>query len=225
VHEATGVRFPFSVQRADRQFTPRPVESWIEVTPVVDDKRAAPSKYIFYDANFEPGTSVPVLNWLAEDWPTAARQAEVRGWIKYDRTKPDWVVKVGAAANQVPSAGTGATLAGLPGVTYQVRTRRGDKPGSPFRVAVIERHADDSPGLGSVKVEIYPQPVHIVHRFDAQNHLATHLFELDESNEQAIANYELRFTRRESAQQGALQFAEPITRNVTDSSDVIHTAK
>jgi hypothetical protein len=55
--------------------------------------------------------------------------------------------------------------------------------------------------------------------------LATHLFELDESNEQAIANYELRFTRRESAQQGALHLAEPITRNVTDSSDVIHTAK
>ncbi|HEY2146638.1 MAG TPA: vWA domain-containing protein, partial [Pirellulales bacterium] len=94
VHEASGVRFPFSIQRADRQFTSRPVESWIEVTPLLDERRASPSKYVFYDANFEPGTSVPVLNWLAADWPGAAKQASVVGWIKYDRTPPDWVVKV-----------------------------------------------------------------------------------------------------------------------------------
>lgn len=225
VHEAAGVRLPFSVQRADRVFTQRPAESWIEVTPLLDEKRAAPSKYIFYDANFEPGTSVPVLNWLAGDWPAAARQAEVRGWIKFEPTKPDWTVKIGDVANKVPTVGTGASLSGLPGVSYQVRTHRGERPGSPYRVAVIERHADDSPGLGSLKVEIYPQPLHVVHRFDAENHLATHVFELDEINEQAVANYELRFTRRESTQKGALQLAEPIVRAVTDSSDVIRTVK
>ena len=225
VHEAAGVRLPFSVQRADRLFTPRPAESWIEVTPLLDEKRAAPSKFIFYDANFEPGTSVPVLNWLAEDWPATAKLAEVRGWIKFEPTKPDWTVKIGDVANKVPDAGTGASLSGLSGVSYQVRTRRGDKPGSPYRVAVIERHGDDSPGLGTLKVEIYPQPLHVVHRFDAENHLATHVFELDEINEQSIANYELRFTRRESTQKGALELAEPIVRTVTDSSDVIRTAK
>jgi hypothetical protein len=92
-------------------------------------------------------------------------------------------------------------------------------------VAVIERHDGDSAGLGSLKVEIHPQPAHVVHRFDAENHLATHLFELDEPSEQAVASYELHFTRRETAQKGALQLTEPITRNVTDSSDVIRTAK
>ena len=62
---ADGVRFPFSIQRADRQFTPRPAESWIEVTPLLADKRAAPSKYFFYDTNYQPRTTVPVLDWLA----------------------------------------------------------------------------------------------------------------------------------------------------------------
>jgi hypothetical protein len=225
IRAAEGVRFPFSVQRADRQFAPRPIESWFEVTPILDEKRAAPAKYVFYDANCEPGTTVPVLNWLAEDWPAGAKQMEVRAWLKFEPTKPDWIVKLGQVANQLPQSGTGTALDGLPGVTYQVRTRRGDTPGSPFRVAVIERHAEDSPGLGSLKVEIYPQPAHVVHRFDAENHLATHLFELDETSEQAVATYELHFTRRENAQKNTLQLAEPITRDVTDSTDVIHTAK
>jgi hypothetical protein len=225
IRAAEGVRFPFSVQRADRQFAPRPIESWIEVTPMLDEKRAAPAKYIFYDANYEPGTTVPVLDWLSADWPAGAKQAEVRAWLKFEPTKPDWIVKLGQVANQLPQSGAGAALDGLPGVTYQVRTRRGDTPGSPFRVAVIERHAEESPGLGSLKVEIYPQPAHVVHRFDAENHLATHLFELDVTSEQAVGAYELHFTRRENAQKNTLQLAEPITRDVTDSTDVIHTAK
>ncbi|HKD37809.1 MAG TPA: vWA domain-containing protein [Pirellulales bacterium] len=225
VHEAGGVRFPISIQRADRQFAPRPVESWIEVTPILDERRAAPSKYVFYDPNFEPGTTVPVLNWLAADWPTAAKQASVIGWIKYDRTPPDWVVKIGDVANQVPANGTGHTLSGLPGLTYQVRSRPGDKPGSPLRVAVIERHSDDAADVAGLRVEIIPQPVHVVHRFDAENHLVVHIFELDEASQQAVNNYELHFTSRESTQKGALQLADPIARDVTDSSDVIRTLK
>ena len=166
-----------------------------------------------------------MLNWLAADWPAAAKQAEVVGWIKYDRTPPDWIVKIGDVANQVPANGTGMRSPECRASAIKFALDRGDKAGSPFRVAVIERHGDESPDLGGLRVELVPQPVHIVHRFDAENHLAVHIFELDEAGEQAVTNYELHFTRRESTQKGALQLAEPIMRDVTDSSDVIRTAK
>jgi hypothetical protein len=163
----------------------------------------------------------PVENWVAESWPRTADRAEVRAWLKFRATNPDWVVKLSQAANQLPANGTGASLEGLSGVTYQVRTRRGDGAASPYRVAVIERHGDDSSGLGSVKVELFPKPTRVIHRFDPENHLATHVFELDDADEQSIGNYELHFTRRENFQREALQLAEPVVRQVSDTSDVI----
>ena len=118
----------------------------------------------------------------------------------------------------------GASLDGLSGVTHRVRTRSWPRPDSPYRVAVIERHTDESLGLGSVKIELSPKPARIsIHRFDPENHLATHIFELDDADEQAIGNYELHFTRRENVERDALQLAEPIVRPVSDTSDVIQS--
>ncbi len=222
LRDTHGVHFPISVQRSDHEFAPRPLQSWIEVTPLANEKPAG-AKYIFYDTNWEPGLPAPVENWLAEGWPRTADRAEVRAWIKFRATKPDWVVRLSHAANQLPANGTGASLDGLSGVTYQVRTRRGAEADSPYRVAVIERHTDDSLGLGSVKIELSPKPARIIHRFDPENHLATHIFELDDDDEQAIANYELHFTRRENVERDALQLAEPIVRPVSDTSDVIQS--
>jgi hypothetical protein len=221
IRNAEGASFPISVQRADRRFAPRMAEAWIEITPHADDPHTVFPTYIFYDANWELGMPAPVLKLLAENWPVAAKQAEVSGWLKQGRTPPDWVVKLGDVVNRVPTSGSGATLNGLSGVTYQVRAQRGEKLGDPYRVAVIERFADDSAGPGSLKVEIYPQPTRIQHRFDPQNHLATDNFDLDEADDKVVATYELRFTRSETVKRGALQLAEPIVRGVSETGDLI----
>lgn len=110
------------MQRADRLFAPRMAEAWVEITPRSADPHAVFPTYIFYDANWEPDMPAPLLKLAAQGWPVAAKQAEVRAWVKQDYTPPDWVVKVGDVANRVPASGSGATLGGLPGVTYQVRT-------------------------------------------------------------------------------------------------------
>jgi hypothetical protein len=221
IRTADGASFPISVQRSDRQFAPRLAEAWVEITPHSDDPHALFPTYIFYDANWEPAMPAPVLKLSAENWPVAARQAEVRAWVKQQRTPPDWVVRLGDIVNRVPASGSGATLSGLTGVTYQVRAQRGEKPGDPYRVGVIERFADDSAGPGSLKVEIYPQPSRIQHRFDPQNHLALDTFDLDETDDKVVATYELRFTRSDTVKRGALQLAEPIVRTVAESSDLI----
>ena len=162
-----------------------------------------------------------MLSLLADDWPAAARQAAVRGWVKFEQTPPCLTVKLADVANRLPSTGTGATMPGLPGVTYQVRMQHGERPGEPYRVAVVERHSVDSPGPGSLKVEIDPPAARVVHRFDRENHLATHTFYLDDSGDRDVGSYELRFTRFQDLQHGALQLAEPIVRGVSDSGDVI----
>lgn len=221
IRTADGASFPISVQRSDRLFAPRMAEAWVEITPHSADPHAVFPTYIFYDANWEPDMPAPVLKLAAQGWPVAAKQAEVRAWVKQDHTPPDWVVKVGDVANHVPASGSGATLNGLAGVTYQVRAQRGEGAGDPYRVGVIERFADDTSGPGSLKVEIYPRPMRIQHRFDPQNHLATDTFDLDETSDKAVATYELRFTRADSVKRGALQLAEPIERGVADAGDLI----
>jgi hypothetical protein len=221
VHQSDGVLLPFSVQRTDGEFSARPAESWIEATPRSADPKAQMPTYIFYDSNYEPGLPAPVAKWVAENWPAGAKQVEVRAWFKTDATKPGWSVKLGDVADRVPAGGTGATLSGLPGFSYQVRTRPAERGGEPLRVAVIERHTTGSPGPGSVKIEMFPTPTRIVHRFDPLNHLVTHTFYLEDVDEQTVPNYELRFTRREDIQHDAIQLLQPIVRNVSDASDLI----
>jgi hypothetical protein len=72
-----------------------------------------------------------------------------------------------------------------------------------------------------LKVEIYPQPARIQHRFDPQNHLATDTFDLDETDDKFVGTYELRFTRSDTVKRGALQLAEPIVRGVSETGDLI----
>ena len=191
IRQQQGVRLPVSIQRTDREFSPRPTEAWIEIRPRAADKSTPWQPYIYYDANYEPGTPAPVLELLADDWPAAARQAEVRGWVKFEQTPPCLTVKLADVANRLPAAGTGATLPGLPGVTFQVRMQHGEHPGEPYRVAVVERHSADSPGPGSLKVELDPPAARVVHRFDRENHLATHTFYLDDSGERDVGSHEL----------------------------------
>ena len=224
LRDTHGVHFPISVQRADHEFTPRPLQSWIEVTPLANEKPAG-AKYIFYDTNWEPGLPAPVENWLAEGWPRTADQAEIRAWVKFRATKPDWVVKLSHAANQLPANGMGASLDGLSGVTYQVRTRRGAEADSPYRVAVIERHTDESLGLEEREDRVVAQARPGSSIASIARIIWPHTIFRNSTTptNNAIGNYELHFTRRENVERDALQLAEPIVRPVSDTSDVIQS--
>lgn len=79
--DLVNVTFPISLQRDPRayHFTERPVETWVEITPVAENAQP----YVFYDTNFEPDKPVPVLKWTASDWPKEATEARVRFWCKF----------------------------------------------------------------------------------------------------------------------------------------------
>lgn len=219
---ADGVKFPISVQHEDRQFTPRPAEAWIEVVPLLPDRRTL-TKYLFYDANYEPGTSAPVLSWTAESWPVAAKQAQIKVWLNSRDTAPIKTVRLDALprGNMSGAQGTGAqTIDGVSGMNYRVLIRGGTK-GESLVIGVVERLTDDNANLGDAKFEIVPPPKRVVRRFDAENRLATHMFELPGSDLRTLSEYELRITRRADIMSAAQTALEPIVLSVSDSGNVL----
>ncbi|MDZ4819441.1 MAG: vWA domain-containing protein, partial [Planctomycetota bacterium] len=212
---AEGVRFPVSIQHENHQFTPRPGEFWIEVTPVAEDRRPLP-KYLFYDLNYEPGTSAPVLSWTAENWPEGAKQAQLQVFVKQRATPPISAVRLDelTKGSEISSQ---RTVEGIAGMQYRVIVRPASGS-SPLQVGVVERLTADSATLGSAKFEIAPTPRRVVRRFDAENRLATHMFELSGID---LASYELRITRRSDVVANAMTLSEPAVISVSDSNNIL----
>lgn len=149
--EGNGARFRISFQNENtEEFSPRPEETWIEITPMPtpeDQSEGAP--YFFHDAPFEAERSAPVVNCLAQDWPTSARRARLDIWTKMKKTDPDsasegkdWrtvrVEKVDEGLEANPSL----TLRPAAGVEIGFGVVVEQSGDNPVRVRVIEYHAD-----------------------------------------------------------------------------------
>jgi hypothetical protein len=117
------VRFPVSLQvdPAVDHFTKRPVETWVEVTPLAGGT-AAPETYVFYDRNLEPDTPVPVLMWTAQNWPQQADHARVKCWYKYDVTDPVQTIPWRQVVNRPESFEKAQRVPGVPGVQVSVES-------------------------------------------------------------------------------------------------------
>lgn len=130
------VRFPVSIQNADpSQFSPRPTEFWFEVRPLgAGGTPLAP--FVFYDPTYQGGRTVPVLDLVADQWPAAATQAEIRGWFRFDTTAPDLTIEVGAMR---PGTGRTLTVPNLADVTLAVSVGTPDATGL-VTVDIVETH-------------------------------------------------------------------------------------
>ena len=212
------VRFEFSIQNALRRFVPRPADVWIEVAPVVPASSAAVESYVFYDSNYAPGTSVPVLKWQADQWPASANQARIRFWCKMTETPPTRIIALDGTPMPDRSARFG--LAEAPGISYGLSVRRGD----PCQALLIERHSVDSPGIAAMKVEFRSDaivPARVTHRFDSANRWATHRFQFRPFSRDVGKLGEIRLTSRQALMQGAWSLPESILVDVTEATDVL----
>jgi hypothetical protein len=217
VRTPDGIQFPISIQPADGHFVPRPIEMWTEVLPLGVPAEVSSGPYIFYDAAFLPGTSVPVANLLARGWPSGVTKAEVRVWIKDSLSTPCEERPLTEVADRLPEEGGGFTIAGNPGVRYQVRTSSGS--GDSLLVGLVERH-DRADTVGSLKVTLSPAPAGATHQFDPQNRVALHTFELSGSTADR-ARISIHFTKRDSAQAHSLRTSQPVIVDVADRADVL----
>jgi len=210
------VTFDVSIQHRQRQFVERPEEVWIEIVPVGRPGQPAPPAYFLYDPHYLPKTSVPVLRWTVSDWPTESGQAKIRVWCKNASSKPASTVLVQNAFNA--DRDPDFTPAAIPGVNARVRVRRTGT----VQVSVVERHSDESAGVGSVKVGLKSSvtPNRVRHRFDAANRISTHFFEFSENSDAVINDGEVQLTTRTSAHDGAMRTADAVIVDVAESGDV-----
>jgi Mg-chelatase subunit ChlD len=210
------VTFEISIQHLRRQFVPRPKEAWVEITPVVRPGQPPSPTYVFYDARYLPNTSVPVLQWTVTDWPAGANQARIRVWCRPDQSRPTSTLTLREVVDTARNPDV--ILEGVAGVNARVRVREQ----TPLQVSVVERHSNDSTGVGTLKVGLKSSvtPSRVRHRFDSANRIATHLFEFHDRETAVLAEGEIEFTTRTSAQAGAWRMADTVIIDVTESGDV-----
>jgi hypothetical protein len=216
----TAAHFPLSIVREDHSFASRPKEVWIEIRPGASAVDKAGQVAVFYDADYQPGTSVPVENCVADNWPAAAKTAVISAWFKRQPTPPARVLSFGDLQGRKSEAEPLAPLDGLPGVGIQLRLDRDPQSRDDFRLAVVERHDLQSPTLAALKVETVPMAQRVVHRFDNTNRVVTHQFFFRRVPKDGIDSYELRLTLASDAKADAYA-AEPTEVVVSVASDLI----
>lgn len=221
VREGNTVTFDLSLQSAQQRFVSRPREVWIEITPILADNRpAANLKYVFYDPEFVPQTPVPVLRNAARNWPKSARRARIDFWCKWSATEPTRLIPLADLGDGNQPASTPATLDGIPGLQYQVRSQAG----AVARFDFIETYAADTAGGTMIKVDIAGSvlPTRTLHQFDEANHFATHSFLFDGvSSELLRAADSIRVISRRRMLDDALHLELPISIEVPEKADVV----
>jgi hypothetical protein len=130
------IRFPLSIQNANAaDFSPRPAESWVEITPRSGaDSVGVP--FVFYDLSFQQDRPVPVLDFVAANWPRTADRAEIRAWFRFTKTQPDVALPL---AELSPGVERRLELAGLPGSEIRV-TLSPAEAADHVQVSVLESH-------------------------------------------------------------------------------------
>jgi len=183
--EHSSVRFPISLQRDPNgpgrpHFTPRPVETWVEVTPLQGTTEAG-APYVFYDTNYEPHEPVPVLEWTASGWPKEADRARVRFWCKY---KPGTPATQFIAIREVVNSPAGFNdyqpIAGIRGVGLKIKTTESEEGN--YRIVVEEKHEPTIP-IDAIRIQFLAaadfKPKQVIHQFDRQTGYATHTYDFD----------------------------------------------
>jgi hypothetical protein len=208
------VRFPVSLQvdPAANHFTKRPVETWVEVTPLAGGTTAGET-YVFYDRNLEPETPVPVLMWTAQNWPQQADEARVKCWYKYDATDPVQTIAWRDVVNAPSSYRAAQSVPGVPGV--QISVEASVESDGNYRIYIVERHSTQSLGIDSIRVHLETGPdivpIRVSHQFDAKNGIATHSYFFSPDQRDLLDRSELckiEIAAADDVKGNALQLAE-----------------
>jgi hypothetical protein len=219
VHQPTrpegAAEFPVSLQLDPRvsHFTPRPAETWLEVTPIsrgsggTSDQGSSDQNesYVFYDTNFVPREPVPVLSWQAIDWQDDWTSARIQFWCKLNPTQPVHTIRLQDL--------TYREFQNVPEVDgVQLKVEASPEAGGIYRVYVVENHEARPAKIHSLRVqfETDPQlkPSRVRHQFDSKTGLATHSFEFPlevAARIQSFAGSRIMIARADDIKEGALQ--------------------
>jgi len=222
--EGNTVTFELSLQQVEQRFLRRPREIWIEITPILEDQRPATNlKYVIYDPEFVPRTSVPVLRAVARAWPKEAKRARVEFWCKWTLTEPSLVIPFSKLPEPGQPATIGIALDGVPGLKYQLRR----STGTPLRVDVIETYSPDVSGGAMLKVDVTGSitPSRTLHQFDEANRFATHSFIFNNASENLLDSSDaIRIVSRRRMFDNALHLEVPVLIDVPSQAETLSTS-
>lgn len=211
IRRGDSVLFPVSVQSTRRPMTPRPAEAWLTVTPLVDGAEVGNHRYHFFDPNYEPNQPVPLLQWQADDWPTAAQAARLDFWCKFDQTTPLRTIPLRDVLHQ-PQQYTDWAIPEQPSVHLQISVSDREQSGDAYLVNVIQRQQSPDADPSDLRVEFrhapHLQPRQVAHRFDAANGIASHTFTFAAEDAAALERSQrsaIVLTTRSATQTGALR--------------------
>jgi hypothetical protein len=212
VRRKESVEFPVSLQQDTNvsHFTPRPAETWLEVTPLSANGTGESSQfapYVFYDTNYVKDEPVPVLSWEAIDWPDESKRARIQFWCKLRGTDHLHTIGLRDAAyrdfQKVPQ------VAGV-----QLKVETSTEPDGTYRVHVVENHGPQSPGIDALRVQFQTdpryKPTRVTHQFDRDTGIATHSFYYRSDLREAIERDErsrVVLTRADAIKDGAMQIS------------------
>jgi hypothetical protein len=210
---AAQVQFEFSLQHPRGRIAPHPAEVWIEATPVLSSgERATP--FTFYDREFLVGTSVPVLKAVAENWPANASRASVRAWFRFERAAP--IVRVPLGEIEARKA---IVVPGLPWVALHIERVGAD--GGELRV--VEQYTAAAPEFPALRIDSSDPRTcrRIIRRFDPDQRVCVHRFELDAAPAGRDASSEMWITPRSRLQDRAWELVAPVQVDIAATEGLI----
>jgi hypothetical protein len=189
--DGSTVHFPLSVQNGNEDgFSPRPVETWVEVQPVSPTGPVG-LPYVFTDPSFQAGRPVPVLDLVALDWPASATIGEIRSWIRFDEAVPEVSVPVASLA---PGVAQQLMVSSLPDSTITARvaplTSR-----SELVLTVVESHPREmARSLPVLRVSVPRGCIRAVHIVAPETGGVRHEFTVAMIDEQVASDVMLNVT-------------------------------
>jgi len=204
--QGSAVPFEISIQPNDPTgFSARPGEAWIQVRPIVPEGTPTPAPYIVYDLTYVQKVPVPVLTFLAPDWPVAAQEAEIQLWFKLKKTQPDPIQ--GITVDELRKRG-GFRLPELPATTFTADVRPGEQ-GTPYQVIVTERHAPDKP-LEGARVEMDPPSIRVARQYNQKAGTVHHTFYYDAAAAAQAGAFRILLTSHQRLSERAVTLPSPL---------------
>jgi hypothetical protein len=172
-----GVKYSIAVRYPDgkNNHTPQPVEALAVVQP---DQRNDVPPITIYDMTFEPGASVPEMNFIVPNWVGTTRDAPrafVTIWFKFGRRTEPEKMPVDSAPKAMDVDGSQVTFSAKP--DYDAKRRR-------FVVTVTERHPKNNTGraptIDRIKVSMEDPPIRTRRCYIEGGQEVVHTFEFGE---------------------------------------------
>jgi hypothetical protein len=235
------IAFPISWQQLDTQttspeprwqITQRPANVWVEVQPMSSANNPVGQAYVFFDTKYEPDQPVPVINFVARNWPPESKRVRIRLWCQplppaslellpspaitadQQSTELNLTIRLDGVLKSPISVTAGVTL-------------RVDQPSSQIasdlqKLRFVLDFDETAPPITSIKLSL-PQsralPVRILRQFDAKHRIAVHTFFFD--SKQAELPEAVILSNDEREHKSAWQLQEPIILELPESGNFL----